>query len=114
MAFTLAARTATRMCAGGARGTNADGCSRNEMPIGRGRRGDVTDGADVRCAARAVRGAIRPAPTAAPLAQGWRCSSKPLLHMHVLGLELEELREWLGHEFVAATQVEAHRVLGRR
>jgi hypothetical protein len=33
--------------------------------------------------------------------------------MHVLGLEFIELRQCLGHEFVAATHVEAHRVLGR-
>ena len=38
---------------------------------------------------------------------------KGFSHMHVLGLELIELRQWLGHEFVATTHVEANRVLGR-
>jgi len=33
--------------------------------------------------------------------------------MHVLGLKFIKLRQCSGHEFVAATQVEAHRVLGR-
>src|SRR5215212_7279214 len=43
----------------------------------------------------------------------WRGRSKRLSHMHVLGLEFIELRQWLGHELVAATHVEAHRVLRR-
>src|SRR6516225_6281010 len=33
--------------------------------------------------------------------------------MHVLGLKFIELRQCPGHEFVAAAQVEAYRVLGR-
>ena len=41
-----------------------------------------------------------------------RCS-KRLPQVHVLGLELVELRHWSVRQFVAVPQVEAHRVLRR-